>query len=116
MVELKNVYPLLNKKFDTGLKCNESVPSIEDALNKLICKVNELGKMTNNVVNDWNNVMKWIMEDGTIQQIVLQELSSTELGKGASLIGINDSNSNFTSDTVEGALNELAESIKVLTK
>ncbi|MBP1924583.1 phage-related tail fiber protein [Sedimentibacter acidaminivorans] len=39
----------------------------------------------------------------------INDISSKELNKGASLVGINDADSYFTSENVEGALKELRE-------
>lgn len=43
----------------------------------------------------------------------LSSLASTAIGLGASMIGINDEDSNFTSENVEGALKEVGDKLKL---
>lgn len=43
----------------------------------------------------------------------LSSLASTLVGLGASMIGINDEDSNFTSENVEGALKEVGDKLKL---
>lgn len=61
-------------------------------------------------VKDWNELRR------TLQQIMTRvealetfkaDLASTDSGKGASLVGINDTGTKYSSDNVEDALQEL---------
>lgn len=64
---------------------DESLTLIEK-MNKIIYDLNELGKLTNGVVEQWNEVMKWLVNDG-LEGYVLETLEKWyEEGKFADLV------------------------------
>lgn len=113
---IEKVYPLHINRFD-ALQCINGSYSEVEILNEIICKLNKVGKLTNDVVYDWNNVMKWYLEGGTSgsggstnNEAVTQlrnDLRSQQTGKGASLIGIRDIYNLYTATNVEDALIEV---------
>lgn len=113
---IEKVYPLHINRFD-ALQCINGSYSEVEILNEIICKLNKVGKLTNDVIYDWNNVMKWYLEGGTSggggstnNEAVTQlrnDLRSQQAGKGASLIGIRDIYNLYTATNVEDALAEV---------
>lgn len=47
--------------------------SILEKMNKMIWKLNKLGELTNDMLDRWNEVIEWVLEDG-LQQAVLDQL------------------------------------------
>lgn len=47
--------------------------SMLEKINKTIWKLNELGELTNDMLNKWNKVIKWVMNDG-LSEAVLKQL------------------------------------------
>lgn len=113
---IEKVYPLHINRFD-ALQCINGSYSEVEILNEIICKLNKVGKLTNDIVYDWNNVMKWYLEGGTSggggstnNEAITQlrnDLKSQQTGKGASLIGIRDIYNLYTATNVEDALTEV---------
>lgn len=74
-------------------------------------------KITNNedaITTVSNNLTSEVNDRQLADQSILNTLSSTATGSGASLIGISDMENTFTSTTVEGALSEIDEKLKTL--
>jgi hypothetical protein len=56
------LYPMMIKKYQDLIvdqNANE-----KDKINQIIQKLNALGKLSNDVVRDWNTVYQWVMNDG----------------------------------------------------
>lgn len=48
--------------------------SLLEKVNKVIWKLDKLGKLTNDMLDRWNEVLEWVMEDG-LKQAVLDQLN-----------------------------------------
>ena len=87
--------------------------SILQKLNKMIKKMNELGYITNNIVKQWNELIKWIIDEGLeeIVNIKIQEL--VDNGTFTKIIGdiLGDLSKLKTTykDDIVGAVNEVWE-------
>lgn len=68
LTKLERIYPLFIKKFEDFNPLPEN-KSITDKVNSMILYLNSVGKLTNEVVNDWNKVMQWVMNDGLQESI-----------------------------------------------
>lgn len=62
--------PILIQQYEKYLPnaFDESL-SILEKVNLVIQQMNKMGELTNNVVEDWNNLNKWIMENGFDEQV-----------------------------------------------
>jgi glycerophosphoryl diester phosphodiesterase len=58
----------LPSAFDPGM-------SVLQKLNKVIAHLNEMGELTNNVVEQWNSVMEWFLNEN-VEEIVVEKLST----------------------------------------
>lgn len=66
--KFEKIYPLFIRKFEDFNPLPEN-KSITDKVNSMILYLNSVGKLTNDVVNDWNKVMQWVMDDGLKEAI-----------------------------------------------
>jgi predicted esterase len=56
------LYPMIIHKYVDLIPSNDA--TIMDKLNSIIVYLNKVGKLTNDVVKDWNVVYQWVMNDG----------------------------------------------------
>lgn len=62
--------------------------SLLEKVNKVIAYLNQVGKVTNDIVLQWNDVMKWVMEDG-LESSVNEKLDNMAIdGTLSSLINV----------------------------
>jgi hypothetical protein len=61
------LYPMLIKKYQ-DLIIDQNATE-KDKINQIIVKLNALGKLSNDVVRDWNTVYKWVMNDGLVTDV-----------------------------------------------
>lgn len=75
---LSKVYPLAVQKYEQFVP-NASEQDIVTKVNSLIVYLNNIGKLSNDTANQWNNVMKWILADGLTESVdkKIVELLST---------------------------------------
>lgn len=80
--------------------------TILEKVNKIIEHLNRIGKLSNDVVEQWNNVMEWVMNDGlsetvlqrldemtadgTLDQIINVNLMNKKVEKGSLVLNIRD--------------------------
>jgi hypothetical protein len=62
------LYPMMIKKYQ-DLIVDQNADE-KDKINQIIQKLNALGKLSNDVVRDWNTVYQWAMNDGLTQNVV----------------------------------------------
>jgi hypothetical protein len=58
----EKLYPMMIKKYK-DLIIDQNATE-KDKINQIIVKLNALGKLSNDVVRDWNTVYQWTMNDG----------------------------------------------------
>lgn len=65
LTQFGTIIPLLIQRYETYLPTafDESM-SILQKINKIIQKLDEMGQLTNDIVLQWNEVMKWVMDEG----------------------------------------------------
>lgn len=59
-------------------------PSILEKINKVILHLNQLGKLTNDVVDQWNKIMEWVINEGlteAVQEKLIDWLNDGTLGE-----------------------------------
>lgn len=61
------LYPMMIRKY-SDLIIDQNA-SEKDKINSIILKLNALGKLSNDVVRDWNTVYQWAMNDGLTQDV-----------------------------------------------
>jgi hypothetical protein len=114
------LYPMVIHKYEDLIPNNDA--TIMEKLNSIIDYLNKVGKLTNDVVKDWNVVYQWVMNDGltadvsaklddmvakgTFDTIFQNEITPT-LG--------NPVNLNTTAKVVVDAVNELLVKITANT-
>jgi hypothetical protein len=62
------LYPMMIRKYQDLIVDQNA--SEADKINQIIFKLNALGKLSNDVVRDWNSVYQWAMNDGLTQNVV----------------------------------------------
>jgi hypothetical protein len=102
LTAFQKIYPLFIEQFETFTPVDDNA-SITDKMNKVIEHLNSIGKLSTQVVNEWNKVMSWTMNDGIIEATndKIEQLIST--GKFDELLEtmftqINTSVDDFKSD------------------
>lgn len=65
---VNKVYPLFIEQYHDCVM-DDSLSQIEK-LNSMVQYLNKVGKLTNDIVSDWNKVMAWFMEDGVIDAVI----------------------------------------------
>jgi hypothetical protein len=107
---LRSIYPLMIEQYETFIP-NIDGMDITQKTNSIIQYLNRIGKLNNDVVADWNKVMKWVMDEG------LQDATNTKvddlIAKGtfddllqAMFDNINTANTNFQ-NTINGQVDTL---------
>ena len=66
--KLSKIYPLFIKKFEDFTPAPDNA-DMTVKINSLIAYLNSVGKLTNDVVKDWNNVMQWVMDEGLTEGV-----------------------------------------------
>lgn len=61
--KFEKIYPLFIEKFEDFTPAPDNA-DITVKINSLISYLNSVGRLTNDVVSDWNNVMTWSMNEG----------------------------------------------------
>jgi polygalacturonase len=56
------LYPMRIHQYDEMF--NDQNQNVMDKINSIIDYLNQVGKLTNDVVKDWNTVYQWVMNDG----------------------------------------------------
>lgn len=116
VTELNENFETLATAVQSGLGrggTSESPNSMEGVLDMDLNKIQNLGAPSND--NDAVRLIDLLNADVDAANAIQlkSDLASTENGKGASLIGIEDSAGNFTSSDVEGALAELTSASNI---
>lgn len=75
MIPQENIRKILMQPYERYLPTafDESL-SLLEKVNKVIWKLDKLGKLTNDMLDRWNEVLEWVMEDG-LKQAVLDQLN-----------------------------------------
>jgi lysophospholipase L1-like esterase len=63
MNKASEVFPLIIRKYEQFIPNIEGM-GVPDKINAIIQYMNRIGKLSNDVVSDWNKVMKWVMDEG----------------------------------------------------
>jgi hypothetical protein len=63
MNTLRSIYPLMIQQYETFIPNIEGM-DITQKTNSIIQYLNRIGKLNNDVVADWNKVMKWVLDEG----------------------------------------------------
>lgn len=78
-------------------------PSILEKVNKVIQQLHDMGKLTNGVVTQWNEVMNWVMTDGLTDEVNVKISDMVTNGELGSLI--NDTLLVDINDKISGIIN-----------
>jgi lysophospholipase L1-like esterase len=103
------LYPMLIHKYESLV---DDETAVIDKLNKIITYLNSVGKLTNDVVKNWNTVMNWVLNDGLLENVNDKLTDMINKGQLDSLINsvlaikANQSDLNITNNNV--ALNASA--------
>jgi hypothetical protein len=80
--------------------------SLLEKVNKVIVYLNQIGELTNNVVDQWNTVMEWILADGINEKVAERLDQMVADGTMATIINEDIFNSlNTTISTLDTTLN-----------
>jgi hypothetical protein len=63
MNKLSTVFPIMIEKYEQFIPNIEGM-GVPDKINAIIQYLNRIGKLSNDVVADWNKVMVWVMDEG----------------------------------------------------
>jgi hypothetical protein len=63
MNKLSTVFPIMIDKYEQFIPNIEGM-GVPDKINAIIQYLNRIGKLSNDVVTDWNKVMVWVMDEG----------------------------------------------------
>lgn len=66
--KLSDVYPVIIQKFTPFVPLNDGWDEIQK-LNAIISHLNEVGQISQNVANNWNKVIKWVVEEGLTETV-----------------------------------------------
>lgn len=112
------LYPMRIHPYNELL--NDSNVNIMDKVNAIIDYLNQVGKLTNDVVKDWNTVYQWVMNDGLTTDVSnkIEEMKAN--GELQSLLNtiFNALTGDMTTlhttakDTIVNALNEIDDLAK----
>lgn len=64
----KTIFPIIIDKYETFIPNIEGQDIIQK-MNSIIEYLNNIGKLNNGVINNWNKVMKWIIEEGLTESV-----------------------------------------------
>jgi hypothetical protein len=106
------LFPMIIHKYQDLVPDQDA--TILDKVNSIIQSLNQVGKLTNDVVKDWNTVYQWAMNDGLTQNVSDKLEDMLAKGEFDSLIAnivalVGDVTQLTTTDksTIVGAVNEL---------
>jgi hypothetical protein len=68
MNKLSTVFPIMIEKYEQFIPNIEGM-GVPDKINAIIQYLNRIGKLSNDVVADWNKVMVWVMDEGLTDAI-----------------------------------------------
>lgn len=71
LTEFQHIAPLLIQKYERYLPTafDESL-SILEKMNKIIHHINAVGELSNGLIDKWNEVMEWVMNDGLTEAVI----------------------------------------------
>jgi hypothetical protein len=98
----QNLLPLFAQHYESYLPFvfDDNLTMLEK-VNKIIIYLNKLGKLSNDVLNQWNQVMEWVMADGlnaSIDEKLNAMLADGTLAKIINEDIFNDLNTRLTAD------------------
>jgi hypothetical protein len=68
MNKLSTVFPIMIDKYEQFIPNIEGM-GVPDKINAIIQYLNRIGKLSNDVVADWNKVMVWVMDEGLTDNV-----------------------------------------------
>jgi parallel beta-helix repeat protein len=68
MNKLSTVFPIMIDKYEQFIPNIEGM-GVPDKINAIIQYLNRIGKLSNDVVADWNKVMVWVMDEGLTDSV-----------------------------------------------
>jgi hypothetical protein len=68
MNKLNTVFPIMIEKYEQFIPNIEGM-GVPDKINAIIQYLNRIGKLSNDVVADWNKVMVWVMDEGLTDNV-----------------------------------------------
>jgi hypothetical protein len=69
MNKLSTVFPIMIDKYEQFIPNIEGM-GVPDKINAIIQYLNRIGKLSNDVVADWNKVMVWVMDEGLNESVI----------------------------------------------
>jgi hypothetical protein len=114
MNKLSTVFPIMIEKYEQFIPNIEGM-GVPDKINTIIQYLNRIGKLSNDVVSDWNKVMVWVMDEGLNDSVIAKVDDLIAKGTFDDLLNgmfddINNANTAFQT-TVNSSLAESATSI-----
>lgn len=99
---VEKVYPLHVSPYEQYMGDFQN-PSVVSKLNAMLQSLHQMGRLTNETVSQWNNVMKWIVDGGMdeIAETVTNEKVSVALNEVMRMLDV----------SLDNGLEELAEKV-----
>jgi hypothetical protein len=69
MKSIKDIFPIIIEKYERFIPNIEGM-GMPDKINAIIQYLNRIGKINNDVVENWNVVMKWVLDDGLEDAVI----------------------------------------------
>jgi hypothetical protein len=112
MNKLSTVFPIMIDKYEQFIPNIEGM-GVPDKINAIIQYLNRIGKLSNDVVADWNKVMVWVMDEGLTDNVNAKIDDMVAKGTFDTLLNgmfdeINNANTAFQT-TVNSSLAEMAQ-------
>jgi hypothetical protein len=116
MSKLSTVFPIMIDKYEQFIPNIEGM-GVPDKINAIIQYLNRIGKLSNDVVADWNKVMVWVMDEGLTDNVNSKIDDMVSKGTFDTLLNgmfddINNANTAFQA-TVNSSLAESAKVVEV---
>lgn len=109
---VEKVYPLNVSPYEQYMGDFQN-PSVVSKINAMIQSLHQIGRLTNETVSQWNNVMKWIVEGGMdeIAETVTNEKVSVALEEVMRMLDVSLDNGlkELAETTTENQISELIE-------
>jgi hypothetical protein len=117
MNKLSTVFPIMIDKYEQFIPNIEGM-GVPDKINAIIQYLNRIGKLSNDVVADWNKVMVWVMDEGLTDNVNAKIDDMVAKGTFDTLLNgmfdeINNANTAFQT-TVNSSLADIASNVKTL--
>jgi len=103
----EKIYPIFIQKYESYIPSEENA-GVTEKINSMIQYLSQIGRLNNDVVNNWNKVMQWVLAEG------MNEVSQIEINKlivdgtfSLLIADLNDEKMGEFSDRVDGKLSEL---------